>query len=115
MTKEYYMLFDKDGMPAAVFLTETAEQSQKLFCTLFRRSWEKITAEGYHMEREKDVLPERWEEIYQVYKSRKTVEEKPVEPMKVIEPMNIFKSNNLTVGPLQLETAKYMPRYYKNG
>ncbi len=112
MPKEYYMLFDKDGLPSAVFLTETAEQSQKLFCTLFRRSWEKIIAEGYYMEREKDVPSEVWEELYHIYKAEK--KEKPLEPMKVPESTNIFKTNNLTTGPLQLDTAKYMPKYYTN-
>lgn len=108
------MLFDKEDMPAAVFLTETAEESQKLFCTLYRQSWEEIVAAGNYMEREKDVPPEKWEEIYQIYKSREVRELKPVEPIKIPESLNIFKTNNLSTGPLQLETAKYMPRYYQN-
>lgn len=114
MPKEYYMLFDKEDMPAAVFLTETAEESQKLFCTLYRCSWEEIAVAGNYMKREKDVLPERWEEIYQVYKARELQELKPVEAVKIPESLNIFKSNNLYTGPTQLETAKYMPRYYQN-
>lgn len=111
MAKEYYMLFDKEGMPAAVFLTETAEESRKLFCTLYRCSWEKIIADGNYMEREKDVSSERWEEIYQQYKARDRDKLKKIEPepLQVPESLNIF--NILNTGPMQLETAKYMRNY----
>lgn len=107
--KDWWFLFSPDNMPLGVFLTETLEESRNLFCKLYRRSWDDMVKVGIYMEKEQDVPPAIWDEIYIKYQARKKKYTKP-HPV-LLKPKTIkeffAESTNCST---QLETEKYLRR-----
>ncbi len=105
MKKEYHFFFDEDGMPLAVFLTETAGEAYKLFARLYRRPWSESWNMGIRMVKEVEVSPERWNEIHYKYLMRAEKKVAPCPKPRVIKLNSVTKQQ--TTG---LETEKYMSR-----
>ena len=64
--KDFYLFFDRDGLPIAVFLTETVDEAVELFNMLYRRPWETSQELGVSVMKEGDVPVERWDEIHNI-------------------------------------------------
>lgn len=69
MCKEYYMFFDKEKLPIAVFVVETAQDAITLFQKIYKKTWhELVEVDGISLCREVDVPAEDWHRIGRKFK-----------------------------------------------
>jgi hypothetical protein len=76
MFEEFYMIFNKEKLPVAVFLSETLERATMMFAKLYKKPWEKCVEEDQvTVYKEKDVPEEEWVRLHQVLKKPKKEDE----------------------------------------
>jgi|SRR5579885_558058 hypothetical protein len=114
---DWYFLFSPDNMPLGVFRTETPEESQKLFCKLYRRSWDEMTKLGIYMKKEQDVPASMWDEIHVKYEKRKK-KELPPPVIAPVLPLNKLRNDFILhrdpTATVQLESEKYLRMHLRH-
>lgn len=116
---DWYFLFGPDDIPLAVFKTETADESKKLFCKLYRQSWIQLLNDGVYMKKEEDVPPAMWDEIHKKYKKLEAEKQKaelqrPILHKLSHKTLKLFRDNSLSESNpniTTLETEKYLKRH----
>ncbi len=69
MAAEFYMFFDKEKLPIAVFLADSNERATYLFAVMSRKSWDRCVVEdGVSVSKETDVPVSEWERIAKALK-----------------------------------------------
>jgi hypothetical protein len=64
MDISWYMFFDKDGFPLAVFYTDCCDRAMYLFSKLYKKAWEKCETEDNITVKKEDEVPiAEWEWI----------------------------------------------------
>ncbi len=110
--KNYYMFFDENTMPLAVFLTENKTKAIKLMEKLYSKKWRQLVIENkITVKKEMDVPKEKWDEIFKKHE-KKEKEKKKIKSLSKIR--HLLKDSayheELLETPtktIHLETSKY--------